>query len=300
MIVLIDEFLKRDLQKGFVKKLRSLEEEFKKQKIHDVEYYKNKFEIDAFNEIIFTQDRVITNSKDHPEKYIIENTKSMVNYFVVSILEEYRFLITYRKIIKFNFDPEFHKLVLSYLEKNEAEHNVPLISLYLSSILLILERKEEYFKKTKRNLISESGSLSHSDKYSTYAILVNFANDEYQKGNKKFLKESFELYKLILENKLYNGVSGGSFYNPLFRNIVNVALLMKETEWTQNFVKTYINKLMPEALHNTLHLSNARLNFAKGNYERSLEDLSKIVAINHFQVKPLIKSITLMIYIEKG
>ncbi|MDQ3022067.1 MAG: hypothetical protein M3R36_16070 [Bacteroidota bacterium] len=296
---LLDKLIKRGVEKIYSKKLKSADENLNKQKIKDLAYYKNKFQIDSFNEIIMTQDKVMVNSKDKPEKYLINCTNSMINYFLVSILEEYRFLTTYKKIVRFDFDPEFYECILNYLKGKESFHNIPLISIYFYSVLLISEKAELYFTKLKDILLKELSSLNLSDRYSSFAILVNFANDEYQKGNKKYLKEAFELYKLIIENKLYNAMEGGVFDNPLFRNIVNVGLLMKEIEWTENFIKLYVNKLMPEARENALHLSNARVNFVKGNYEKSLEELSRIVSIHHFQVKPSIKSLTLMIYIEK-
>lgn len=215
-------------------------------------------------------------------------------------MEEYRLLATYKNIIKFEFEPALYKLILEYLKKNEETHDVPLISIYYNTLLLILDRNETNFEKLKRKTINELNTLSFSDKYSTLAVLLNFANDEYLKGDKKYLKEAFELYKIILENKLYAAIEGEPFYNPLFRNIVKVGLLMKEIEWTENFIKSYISKLIPEARESSLYLSNARVNFVKGNYDKSLEELSKIVSIHHFQVKPSIKSLSLMIYIEKG
>jgi hypothetical protein len=162
-------------------------------------------------------------------------------------------------------------------------HNVPLISIYFNSVLLIVEKKESCFEKLKSILIGEMSSLNLSDKYSTFAILVNFANDEYKKGNKKYLKESFELYKLILENNLYNAIEGGVFYNPLFRNIVNVGLHMNEIEWTENFIKKYNTKLMPEARDNFI-FGGKLVNFVKGNFDS--ENLSRIISIHHFRLNP--------------
>ncbi|MEO8209650.1 MAG: hypothetical protein ABI840_03740 [bacterium] len=297
---LLNELMVRDLKKLYTKKLKSINDEFIKQKIKNNEYYKNKYIIDSINESVVMKDKMVVNSKDRLDMYLNNHTKSMIEYFLVEILCEYRFLINYKKIVRFDFNPAFYEIILNYMKKNESVHNVPLLSLYYNSLLLIIEKEKMHFQKLKELLIKEMSSFSWHDKYGTFAILVNFINDEYHKGNKQYANEGFELYKLIIQYKLYSGKEGGHFENALFKNIVKLGLLMKETDWTEKFINDYIEELLPEARDNTLYYSKARVNFAKGNYERSLEDLSKIVSIHDFHFKSQIKSLTLMIFIEKS
>ncbi|MEO8209651.1 MAG: hypothetical protein ABI840_03745 [bacterium] len=298
---LLPQLDKKGLQKLFYKKLNIMEQEFDKLKIMDSEYYRIRNTIENFRSYMILKNSSFVITKDKPDSVLNSRAESLINYFLIKITEEYRFQFNFKKMVSVDFSSTFYKDIINYLRENESIHNIPLLSLYYYSLLLITEKGRSNFDKVKNLLLNEGESYGYYDKYSSYALLTNFANDEYHSGKKEYLKERHELHKLILKNNLYSGLGEGEYFNDvLFKIIVTVGLLMKEIEWTEKFTEDYIEKLDPEKKDNILRFNNARINFAKGNFERSLEDLSMITSVHHFHYKPSIKSLSLMIYIEKG
>lgn len=300
---LLKELELRNADRLFQKKLKIYETEFDKLKFKDTEYYEIKSKLDTFKNFIFLKTANFVNLKDKPGEIVIREIESKINFYLISIIDWYRFFFNFRKMLRYDLEPEseFYKEIINYLRKHEQLHKTPLLSLYFNSLLLLIENDERYYQKVKSILINELDNFSYLDKYTTMALLVNFATDEYHKGKKNFLKERHELHKLILKNNLISPLRPGGFFNDvLFKNIVTVGLLLKETDWTEDFINKYIDRIDPGEKNNVLYLSNARLNFKKKNYEKSLEELSKIISVGHFYFKLSIKSLTLMIYIEKG
>jgi hypothetical protein len=61
-----------------------------------------------------------------------------------------------------------------------------------------------------------------------------------------------------------------------FSLAVRIAAMVKDAEFIDMFIKTYLNKLMPSAVENMSQYSMAYLHFAKGEYSNAIELVNKI------------------------
>ena len=171
----------------------------------------------------------------------------------------------------------------------------------MNKTLMLKEGKAEYYIKTKEILIAEMDRLKWIDRFNAMASLSGFAIEQYYKGSTGYMKERFELHKIVLENNLYGSTEkGGYFEEQLFINMVVVAIQMKELEWCENFIKKYEPQLNPEYKTNPVFLSRSRLSLAQGRFDEALMYLSKITSLDKASYKTSVKNLTLMIYYETG
>ena len=96
-------------------------------------------------------------------------------------------------------------------------------------------------------------------------------------GIKMFQKEKFELYKDENELKLYtvNGCMSPAYY----KNLVILALSLKEYKWIKEFILNYKNELPADIRGNVYMYCMALYEFDMKEFEKSLELLSKIKSL---------------------
>ena len=128
--------------------------------------------------------------------------------------------------------------------------------------------------------------------------MVNFCHTMYESGKENFSKEVHELYRTILEEKIYIVETWHPYiHHRLYLNVLQNGLHQKEFEWTENFINTYKNELIEENRASTYSLGYALLCFSKGEFEKSLEYLNKVQSEDAFYFLQ-IKALMLQIYYE--
>ena len=114
------------------------------------------------------------------------------------------------------------------------------------------------------------------EKRNFYYILVSACTLMLEKGAVKYKSELLEAYERMLELGIYSDFEGGNFSAKLFRNIVAAASLAEEYDWLERFINKYSNELSDSERKNVYNLSMALLNFARGEYGKTLENIMGI------------------------
>lgn len=148
--------------------------------------------------------------------------------------------------------------------------------------LLLLEINNEFDKDTVielRNLLRDNFKIF--DKHELYdlhlslagmctALLVKSGNDiEYN-------KLLFEIYRDAFEYEVVANPLSGSLDLIRFRNILNTALNIGESGWTEKFIGEYASQLPKANRDGVLNLAFANIEYVKKNYLAALEYLGKI------------------------
>jgi len=116
-------------------------------------------------------------------------------------------------------------------------------------------------------------------------------------GDLNFLKERFEIVNKVLENGFH--LKDGYFVPDMFVSMTNNALMLREFDWAEDFIKRYKDDL-PEAEKSAYeNLANSALFMFKGDYEKALKHLSRVKFKKYYD-KFKIKSLNLMICYEAG
>lgn len=153
---------------------------------------------------------------------------------------------------------------------------IPALSVYYQIFLLYTEpENEDHFYKLKSLLDKYSHLFPITTaKDELYMSAQNYCISNINKGNQKFLKELFILYKDLLEKELI--LAQGILSPWYFRNIVVISLRLGEYDWTKDFIEKYKDNLPDSLRNNAVTYNLAQLYFYQKKYDKVIENLRDV------------------------
>lgn len=107
-----------------------------------------------------------------------------------------------------------------------------------------------------------------------YAAAQNYCVRKINIGNRKFLGELFDLFKMLINQNLI--ITDSEISPWYFKNIIVVALRLGEYSWTENFILKY-KDFLPEALReNAVTYNLANLYFYQKRYNEVIQQLQYV------------------------
>lgn len=186
----------------------------------------------------------------------------------------------------------------SLAERNPDFYTV-LAAEYYQTMALIEPGNENYYLKFKEVLNGNLQMFTHLERINFYSVFEAVCTLKIENGEDGYADDLFEVYKRMLAEGLYSYQPGGEFILRIFRNIVHMAILVKQYDWLDMFIKDYSFKLPAESKRNMQNLADALLYFERGKFELSLDKLNQInYELFHFKID--IKNLQLKLYYELG
>jgi hypothetical protein len=142
--------------------------------------------------------------------------------------------------------------------------------------------------------------FSHEDKFdkNTQSFFYNimqgvyvFNKTTYPQKRTSISQKQFELYKKMIKKDLLIQIDYTYIREEVFNNVIKVALELEEFNWINVFLRNYVHLLPPKVKENCLNFNNARIEFKKRNFEKSLQYVTKV---NHDKLIYKLQSKTLM------
>jgi len=259
---------KRDAEKSF----SYLFQHFRKQtekSFHDEDYYYHRYK--AFNGFL-----AYTGQKKK-RKHIIrfdEAMRELDKFYVSRKLQLVCEIVNAQNVIS----AEYKVLLLDEIKElvaNEHFNNEPSIDIYYKVLLTLTEPDNETHIEDLQSLIkSYSKWFSAGELNNLYLYLKNYCIKKLNQGVSGYLERLFEIYKLILND---SKVMKSDYLSQWeFKNIVSVALRLKETKWTQQFIDKYLTMLHPREQRNARIYNIANLSFHLKNYKATLKLLQNV------------------------
>lgn len=160
--------------------------------------------------------------------------------------------------------------------------------------------EEKYYLQFKEKFFENIQRLTYEDKYNFFNDLLYWSNRRYvHEPIERYRAESFEIYKMMFEHKVYSRIRGEYLDLLVYRNILFIAYTQKEYDWLNNFFDNYPDVINPEYVPNVRGIINAYFYFEEGRYEDALNSVNRI----NYDIpiyKLDIKNIQLKIYYELG
>jgi len=279
----------KQLPAMFEKKAKNTEELFRKAK-HTFDYYESKFN---YTSILFGH-RQKKNEKGMIYK-LQDELDDFTEFFISIMLFLYIRLSTWSRIYDVKYDLKFYDEVLEFISAHNFE-DVTLVSLYYNMLMLMNTGAEKYFFELQKDWNKFEAQLSDLEQHNIYVALGEYCIKRIRKGDVVFRKQQFDITKTFLKKNLLPKETG--YMEPyFFTSIVRNASNLKEFKWTDDFIKSYKNKLDPELVEEITHYSLAIVEFDKGNYEKSLKHLSTINP-ESLNMKLNVKNLTILNYYE--
>lgn len=136
--------------------------------------------------------------------------------------------------VKLHLLPEIEKL----MEDQEAPfHKEPVLRLYYSIYRSFQEESEFTFEQMDQALAEVAPILPPSEARAAYKFAQNFCIRHINRGEKSYQQRLFSLYQKLLDSGII--FQQGILAHSDFKNIVTLALRLKEIDWTQEFILSY-------------------------------------------------------------
>jgi hypothetical protein len=151
----------------------------------------------------------------------------------------------------------------------------PGINVYWT-VLQMLEKPDEviFFTSLKTIIESHKNVFPLFELKELYFYAVNYSIRKVNQGEQEFLKELFLLYKQILSDGLL--LENNQLSPWTYKNLVGVALRLKEFNWVEKFIKDYNKLLAEEFRDNALNYNLAELFYYKHDYDSAMIYLNKV------------------------
>ncbi len=172
------------------------------------------------------------------------------------------------------YEIAFTDTILQLAQSSVAEKDhLPHIDIYLQIYQLLSNSNadESYFRL--KELIKENAHLFPQEVAieELYGAAQNYCVKKINSGDRSFLNELFELFKLQIEQSLL--LSDGRLSPWYFRNIIVVALRLGEYDWVEDFINRFKDDLPESHKENAVTYNMAQLYFYQKKYNKVLEQL---------------------------
>ncbi len=274
--LLVLALMERNLIDLFRKALQSAQKELEKHKYRDTEIYHHMFRLSI---ISFEHDIVYKNRE--PGESLNKVVNDLDTFFISSKLRYSAATINRQLVIDEAFNLSLFEEILSFVQDSPLRET-PLVKLYYLMCLMLLDRESETrFYELKELVETHKDSVSIIDTRQVYTVLINFCLTQVKIGKEEFLRETFVLYKQMIQQDLLRK-SNKYMSVHHYRNIAMVAIRLKEFEWAEDFMESYKNKLETEDRKDIYAYLKAALSFEMGQYEKAKEYLLDFHLIDVF------------------
>jgi len=297
---LLTEILERNLTKQFEQYMKSAIEEQESEEIISGVNNLEKYHLEGINA------RYYSTILDM-EKYFAHISKSVEHissHFWIDFINTAKSVLIAKNNFHLSEGKEFIDKILdatnmeNILTIHEGSPNHAHISFHYQ-IYRHLEShgKEDNYETAKQIFFQSKAGMGRHDKVYHYSDLINIFQMRMTKEGLDSKRELFNLINACLEDKAYK-LSDDDFMHPLFyRNAILCADYLKETEWAYSFIDNYSSELKPELRENLQLYSRALIDYAAGNFEDSLLNISR-VKYNLVEFKTDIKILMMRIFYE--
>ncbi len=212
---------------------------------------------------------------------IIQSSGYMISSFIYTLISNLQSIhVNEKSFVKAGKKDIINNFINTFDFDNFAKaSNDPKIKIYN---LFIHQVNGSYSKRTiielKEHLNEQKNIFHQSELYELYkglaAMCVELAAGKPDKT--EYQKLLFGVYRDVLNNDVLANPATGSVDLHRFRNIFNTALDISETNWAEQFLKKYISTLPKEHVINLEYFFYGKIEYIKGNYEKTLEYFSKL------------------------
>ena len=205
----------------------------------------------------------------------LQEAANFLDLFYISTKLKYSCeLINRQKLVVTDYNLRLLKEISDHLKENSYEE-YPSITIYYQILMTFTDTDTEvHFEELKRLLDEHTTKFPPDEARDMYAYAQNFAIRKINAGEKRYLREYFDLSKAALEKELL--MVDGDLSPWTFKNLVIAALRVGEFNWAEQFIKNYKNRLNEKFRSNAYNYNQGALLFFKGQYGDALRLINQV------------------------
>ncbi len=158
---------------------------------------------------------------------------------------------------------------------------------------------DSYYFSLKELFLENINRFTRQERFFLFNDLIDCCVRKYNIVRGEYEREEFEIYTHLFVHNAYSASEKDYLSLVFYRNVMLLALNLKEFDWLRKFIDEFSPKLKPEYMENMMNLASANLSFEEGNFEKALQYISR-VQYDIFLYKTDIKNLMLRIYYELG
>ena len=189
------------------------------------------------------------------------------------------------------------KSIVEFINKNEYEFAPLILIHYYKMMCSLYPENEEYYFKLKEFLYKNIPFINKLELYSIITAMEVYCTSKLAKGEAKFYKELFEIYKLTVNYGTFLKGSPPRITAIKFRNIYTCAFRVGEYDWAKNFVDTHQDFLSEEGKIIS-ELAYSQFDFQMKDYDSAMERLNSIKTDLYYAKKD-VRRFMLQIHYER-
>ena len=195
-------------------------------------------------------------------------------FYFAEKLRIYCAVLNQQHFVSQTYELIFIDEIISHIKKFKDE-NIPPLALYYQIYLTTIENDNlDHYYKLKEKLEEHALKFPKEEALSLYYSGINYCIRQINKGNQKFLNESFDLYKSLIDREiifLNNEMSPWDF-----KNVIVFALRLGKFIWVENFINSHKDKLKEEYRDNAVTYNLAQVYFYQKKYDQVIEQLRNV------------------------
>ncbi|MFN0202329.1 MAG: hypothetical protein ACKVTZ_12450 [Bacteroidia bacterium] len=214
--------------------------------------------------------RVTQNQERHQPPHYEKVEENLNIFFIARKLELVCHALSRSKVVTVAFEPDLLPDVIRHIESNLDILQHPAINVYYHLYLMLKEPENTAYFYDFQQIINENeGFFSAKERKNFHAYLQNYCIAKINTADKEFEYILFQLYDQHLQNgSLFT--EKGELLHTSFKNIVILALRLKELKWSEDFLEKYKNYLPENTRQDTYQYCLAKLYFTQKQYQKVL------------------------------
>lgn len=242
-------------------------------------------------------------SSHYEDRSNAELLQSMLDYldryYLLEKLKHACHLTANNMNVNTQFDLSFFDALLEHYRNNREKYAADRgIELYYAIFMSLKEANQpEHYQLLKKLLIGELDHFNINQQRDLFISANNYCISRINQGDISFQTELFELYQQGLKTGLI--LDNGLLTEWNFKNITALGCLLKEYEWTEQFIQDYRDKLPIHRRENAYNYNLAHLYHSKKQYKEAQEILS-VVQFSDVKYHLSANSLLLRIYYDLG
>jgi hypothetical protein len=260
---LVKAYRDKKILKSATQSLQKARKELEKYLPADEQYYYHQYELEVLKfDLEGTQNRTRATN-------ITEITKHASLFFMITTLRHAYTARSHQSLKKADYRVPLLESVLKEVEENDYKLYPILMIYYHGYQTLNKPAEEKHFQELNYYLEEQQSILGAKEQREILLMALNYAIKQINTGSEFYMQEAFRLYKKGLEENLL--IEKDEMSHFAYKNIVSLGIILKEYVWLDTFIPTYALKLKGNSKNNYRDYSLARLTFARGYFDQTMQ-----------------------------
>lgn len=270
-LALLKQFRKRKFDNLFGQQLKQLRKSVHADPLKNLEYTKREFLLAEEENQYFEDQRI----RAFDESIQVKLDNLDIYYFSVKLRDTCE-MLNRQRIINQQYDLNLLEEMNHIIEKNKKDYlNYPALNCYYEIYhLLTTEEDEKQLDRTISTLNDNIKYFNKRELKSMYDYALNYCIRHVNQGNTIYVVKLFDLQKVLIEKEIM--LDKGELSHISYKNIVSIALKLKEYKWSAKFIEQYRANIAPKYRENAYNLNKAYLLYATEEYDETISLLNQV------------------------